>query len=40
MGRTWAANAADPYDSANGGAGYGLYQRLWSIADGLVLGEF
>jgi prepilin-type N-terminal cleavage/methylation domain-containing protein/prepilin-type processing-associated H-X9-DG protein len=37
-GRAW--NAADPYDSANGGIGYGLYQRLYSINDGLVLGEF
>lgn len=36
--RIW--NAADPFDKANGGAGYGLYQRLYSINDGLVLGEF
>lgn len=33
-------NAANAYDRPNGGANYGLYQRLWSIADGLVLGEF
>jgi len=37
-GRTW--NVADPYDSANGGIGYGIYQRLYSIDDGLVIGEF
>jgi len=32
--------ATDPYNRANGGAGYGTYQRLGSRADGLVLGEF
>ena len=30
----------DPFDSANGGAGYGLYQRLFSRADGLTIGDF
>jgi len=37
-GRSW--NAGDPYDAANGGAGYGIYQRLFSRDDGLVIGEF
>ena len=32
--------AADPYNRANNGTGYGTYQRLGSRADGLVLGEF
>jgi prepilin-type processing-associated H-X9-DG protein len=36
--RVWTA--ADPFNGANGGAGYGIYQRLYSIADGLVIGEF
>ena len=27
----------DPYDSRNGGVGYGTYQRLWSRGDGLVI---
>ena len=36
--RVWDAN--DPFDQANGGAGYGLYQRLYSINDGLVISEF
>ncbi len=31
----WDAN--NPYDRNNGGVGYGLYQRLFSIADGLVV---
>jgi prepilin-type processing-associated H-X9-DG protein len=30
----------DPYDRANNGADYGTYQRLWSRADGYVIGEF
>jgi prepilin-type processing-associated H-X9-DG protein len=34
----WAA--ANPYDRASNGAGYGIYQRLASRADGLVIGEF
>ena len=34
------SNAASAYDAPNQGAGYGLYQRLYSIADGLTLGEF
>jgi prepilin-type N-terminal cleavage/methylation domain-containing protein len=32
--------ANDPYDSQNGGRGYGTYQRLWSLQDGLPVGEF
>ncbi|WP_437203968.1 DUF1559 family PulG-like putative transporter [Planctomicrobium sp. SH664] len=37
----WSNYATNPYDRENGGAGYGLYQRLFSIADGLpVSGEF
>jgi prepilin-type processing-associated H-X9-DG protein len=36
--RTW--QSGDPFDSANGGSGYGLYQRLFSISDGLTIGEF
>ncbi|WP_397570829.1 DUF1559 domain-containing protein [Schlesneria sp. T3-172] len=43
-GRTWAKrntpNPNDPFDSVNGGAAYGLYQRLWSIADGHPVSEF
>jgi len=33
-------NLANAYDRPNNGAGYGLYQRLYSISDGYVLGEF
>ncbi|WP_437205706.1 DUF1559 family PulG-like putative transporter [Planctomicrobium sp. SH664] len=36
--RAW--NAADPFDRTNNGANYGLYQRLFSINDGLPTGEF
>ncbi|MCA9064883.1 MAG: DUF1559 domain-containing protein [Planctomycetaceae bacterium] len=36
--RVW--QAADPFDSANGGANYGIYQRLFSRADEHVIGEF
>jgi prepilin-type processing-associated H-X9-DG protein len=32
--------ATDMYDRANGGAGYGLYQRLFSKDDGLPLADF
>ncbi|QDT52147.1 hypothetical protein Pan44_01560 [Caulifigura coniformis] len=32
--------AANPYDRTNNGLGYGIYQRLGSRADGLVLGDF
>lgn len=43
-GRTWAQrnspNANDPFDNARGGQAYGLYQRLWSISDGQVIGDF
>jgi len=33
-------NAANAFDAPNKGAGYGLYQRLYSINDGLIVGEF
>ena len=33
-------NPANAYDRPNRGANYGIYQRLWSIADGLVVGEY
>ncbi len=36
----WNQIRNDPYDSANGGAGFGLYQRLYAMEDGLVMGEF
>lgn len=36
----WGSIASDPYDDANSGADYGLYQRLFSVADGNVIGEF
>ncbi|MEW4528858.1 DUF1559 domain-containing protein [Maioricimonas sp. JC845] len=40
-GRLWnSSTSADPFDRANNGAGYGTYQRLFSRADGLVVGEF
>jgi prepilin-type N-terminal cleavage/methylation domain-containing protein/prepilin-type processing-associated H-X9-DG protein len=32
--------AANPFDRNNGGAGYGIYQRLHSRNDNLVIGEF
>ena len=32
--------AANPFDQVNGGIGYGLYQRLHSRNDNLVVGEF
>jgi len=38
--QNWNAIRADPFDSANGNADYGLYQRLVSINDDLVIGEF
>lgn len=42
--RTWGQrnnpNRNDPYDIQNGGQRYGIYQRLWSVNDGLVIGEF
>jgi hypothetical protein len=34
----WAAN--NPYDRTNNGTGYGVYQRLFSRADGLPLSQF
>lgn len=37
-GRGW--DSADPYDSVNNGADFGLQQRLFSRADGLIVGEF
>jgi prepilin-type N-terminal cleavage/methylation domain-containing protein len=33
-------NRANAFDAPNEGAGYGLYQRLFSIGDGLAIGEF
>lgn len=43
-GRTWAQrntpNPNDPFDAANGGLAYGVFQRLWSISDGLVIGDY
>ncbi len=33
-------NNMNAYDLPNNGAGYGIYQRLFSRADGLVIGEF
>ena len=40
MATVWV-NAANAYDRPNNGAGYGLYQRLFSVADGNVIpGEF
>lgn len=33
-------NPANAYDRPNGGANYGIYQRLWSISDGLIIGEY
>ncbi len=36
--RPWVR--ADPFDRANGGAGFGVYQRLHARLDGLVLGEY
>jgi len=42
--RAWAdrnnPNAGDPFDALRGGQAYGLYQRLWSISDGMVVGEY
>lgn len=32
-------NNANAYDAPNGGANYGTYQRLFSVADGLVISE-
>ena len=46
-GRQWANGDGgsppirrDPYDQANGGVGYGIYQRLYSLQDGWPIGEF
>lgn len=43
-GRSWAQrnnpNPDDPFDLQRGGQAYGTYQRLWSMQDGLVIGEF
>jgi prepilin-type N-terminal cleavage/methylation domain-containing protein len=35
----WIDNA-NAYDKPNGGAGYGIYQRLFSVNDKLVTGDF
>ena len=37
---TWRNVRGDPDDTANGGVGFGLYQRLYSMEDNLVMGEF
>lgn len=34
------ANNLDEYDRINGGTAYGVYQRLFSIFDGLTVGEY
>jgi len=36
----WRPVRADPYDRGNGGADYGLYQRLFSREDGFVVDAF
>lgn len=36
----WANVSGDPYDDANRGVGFGVYQRLFAIEDNLVVGEF
>jgi prepilin-type N-terminal cleavage/methylation domain-containing protein/prepilin-type processing-associated H-X9-DG protein len=36
----WNQISGDPYDDANGGANFGLYQRLFAMEDGLVIGEY
>ncbi len=36
----WVTAPIDPYNRSNNGAGYGIYQRIASRADGLVIGEF
>lgn len=36
----WNAVRNDPFDDANGGADFGIYQRLCAIDDGLVIGEY
>ncbi len=39
--RQWnAMTRPDPFDKTNNGAGYAVYQRLFSRNDGLVIGEF
>ncbi len=38
-GHPWTNNA-NAFDRPNGGAGYGMWQRLHSRNDGLVIGEF
>ena len=37
---SFAWNGSNLYSKNNGGAGYGLYQRLFSMNDGLVIGQF
>ncbi|MEX1229724.1 MAG: DUF1559 domain-containing protein [Planctomycetaceae bacterium] len=36
----YAGTGVDPFDLANGGIGYGVWQRLFSRNDSLVTGEF
>ena len=41
--RSWrqpGSNNANAFDRLNGGRGYGTYQRLFSIADNLPIGEY
>ena len=42
--RTWAQRNTptpnDPYDAARSGLAYGVYQRLWSRADELIVSDF
>ncbi len=38
-GAAWI-NAANAFDKPNNGAGYGIYQRLYSMNDKLVVSEF
>ena len=40
FGALWGASPRDPYDQLNNGADYGIYQRLFSRNDELVVGEF
>lgn len=40
MRHPYAGGGGDPFDLMNGGNGYGLWQRLFSRNDSLVIGEF
>ena len=40
-GAIWTGNnTTDEYDDSNGGADFGLYQRLFARSDGFTVGEF